>query len=81
LSSGWTDRFRKWASLGCRITSGEAKCDSEDEVEAQRTLVLPTLLAKYEPKEMPVADEYSTFYNLVSDKTCVFMGESCFEGK
>jgi hypothetical protein len=29
---------------------------------------------------MSGADEYVTFYNLMSDKTCVFMGESCFGG-
>jgi hypothetical protein len=81
LSSGWTDRVRKWASLGCWTTSGESKCGSEDEVETQRTVVLPTLLAKYEPEEMSGADECSTFYNLMSDKTCVFTGESCFGGK
>ena len=70
LSSGWTDRFRMWASLDCWTTSGESKCGSEDEVETQRTVVLPTLLAKYEPKEMSGADECSTFENLMWDKTC-----------
>jgi hypothetical protein len=80
LSSGWTDRFRKWPSLGCWTTSGESKCGNEDAVETQRTVVLPTLLANYEPKDMSGGDEYHTLYNLMSDKTCVFMGESCFVG-
>lgn len=80
-SNGWTDRFRKWVGLGYWSITGESECGSEDEVEIQRTVVLLTLLAKYEPKDMFGAQECSTFCNLMSHKMCAFKGKSCFGGK
>jgi hypothetical protein len=56
-SNGWFDQFRKCTGLSNRTTSGESKRVTEEDVDAWKMGVHPSLLRECHKKDTFNADE------------------------
>jgi hypothetical protein len=50
--NGWFEPFRGCAGLATGLLSGESERVNEEDVEAWKTEVLPSLLTEYHPKDI-----------------------------
>ncbi|XP_045496574.1 tigger transposable element-derived protein 4-like [Colias croceus] len=79
-SNGWIDRFKNRHGIVYRQISGESETVAQQDVDRWMA-TLPELLQNYEPRDIFNAGEFGLFFKLMPDKSYVFKGETCHDGK
>lgn len=80
-SSGWLEKFKSRNGIVEKIISGESAAVSEVDREHYRTNILPSLLKKYDSKDIFNADEFGLFFKCSLDRILTFNGDTCHGGK
>lgn len=81
VSPSWLNRWKVRYNIACRTVSGEDK-SVQPEVECSwLETTLPTLLAKYNLKDVFNADEFGLFYAALPKTSLHLKGQRCSGGK
>jgi len=80
-SDGWLDRCKKRNSITFRDIVGESASVSPEMYSEWINFKLPSILQKYESRDVFNLDETSLFYKLMPNKTLSFKNETCSGGK
>ena len=80
-SDGWLDRWKSGHSVTFREVSGEVKSCTSEMTASWKKTHLPTILSRYELKDIFNADEFGLFYQALPSKSMHFKNERCTGGK
>ena len=78
---GWLERFRTRHGITLKNISEEAGKVTGHMTSHWMSLTLPAILRDYAAKDIFNADEFGLFYRCLPEKTFVFKGDACHEGK
>lgn len=77
---GWLERFKKRHDIQFGVVY-IAPVIHGDPKDNWATVTLPNLMHNYHPNDIFNADEFGLFYKLLPNKSLMFKGEMCYEGK
>ena len=80
-SDGWLEGWKQRFSVSFKIVSGESAAVTGEMVAPWNETALPTLLSKYELKDIYNADECGLFFQALPNKTFDVSKKSCHGGK
>ena len=80
-SEGWLDRWKNRNNIVHRAISGEEKSCTPEMTASWEQTHLPTILSRYELKDIFNADEFGLFYQQLPTSTLHLKGERCAGGK
>eukprot|EP00794_Sanderia_malayensis_P001774 gene1774-biopygen1618 len=80
-SDGWLDRWKARHNVTFRYVSGEEKSCTQEMTAPWEETYLPTILSRYELKNIFNADEFGLFYKALPTKTLHYKNERCSGGK
>ena len=80
-SDGWLDRWKCRHNVTFREVSGEEKSCTPEMTASWKETHLPTILSRYELKDIFNADEFGLFYQALPSKSMHFRNERCSGGK
>ena len=80
-SDGWLDRWKSKHNVTFREVSGEEKSCTPEMIASWKETHLPTILSRYELKDIFNADEFGLFYQALPSKSMHFRNERCSGGK
>lgn len=80
-SDGWLDKWKQRHNVAFKAVSGEANDVTPEMTASWKETYLPTILSRYELKDVYNADEFGLFYQALPDKSLHFKGERCSGGK
>ena len=80
-SDGWLDRWKSGHNATFREVSGEEKSCTPEMIASWKKTHLPTILSRYELKDIFNADEFGLFYQALPSKSMHFKNEQCSGGK
>ena len=79
-SEGWLDQWKNRHNAVFRTVSGEERSCTAEMAASWEQTHLPTILSRYELRDIYNADEFGLFYQQVLTKTSHLKGERCSEG-
>ena len=80
-SDGWLDKWKQRHNFTFKAVSGEGNAVTPEMTASWSETCLPTILSKYELKDIYNADEFGLFYQALLDKSLPYKGERCNGGK
>ena len=80
-SEGWLDRWKTRKNVIYRVISGEENSCTPEMTASWKETHLPTILSRYELKDIYNADEFGLFYQMLPTNTYHVKGERCAGGK
>ena len=80
-SDGWLDKWKQRHNVTFKAVSGEGNAVTSEVTASWSETYLPTILSKYELKDIYSADEFGLFYQALPDKSLHYKGERCHGGK
>ena len=80
-SDGWFHSWKVRYNISFKEVSGESKSVSPEMTPAWKETSLPTILSRYELKDIYIADEFCLFYQGLPKKTLQLKGEKYSSGK
>ena len=80
-SNGWLDKWKQRRNVTFKAVSGEGNAVTPEMTASWSETYLPTILSKYELKDIYNADEFGLFYQALPDKSLHYKGERCNGGK
>ena len=80
-SDGWLDRWKSRHNVTFREVPGEEKSCTPERTASWNETHLPTILSRYELKDIFIADEFCLFYQALPSKSVHFKAEGCSVGK
>ena len=80
-SEGWLDRWKNRNNVVHRAISGEEKSCTPEMTASWEQTHLPTILSRYELKDIYNADEFGLFYQQLPTSTFHLKGQRCAGGK
>ena len=81
ISVGWLDRWTSRHNVTFREVSGEEKSCTPDMPASWKETHLPTILSRYELKDIFKVDEFGLLYQALPSKSMHFKNERCSGGK
>ena len=80
-SDGWLDKWKQRHNVTFKAVSGEGNAVTPEMTPSWSETYLPTILSKYELKDIYNANEFGLFYQALPDKSLHYKGEHCNGGK
>ena len=80
-SDGWLHSWKARYNISLKEVSGESKSVTREMTAAWNETSLPTILSRYELKDIYNADDFGLFYQGLSKKTLHLKSEKCSGGK
>ena len=80
-SDGWLDKWKQRHDVTFKAVSGEGNAVTPEMTASWNETCLPTILSKYELKDIYNADEFGLFYQALPDNSLHYKGEHCNGGK
>ena len=80
-SGGWLHSWKARYNISFKEVSGESKSVTPEMTAAWKEISLPTILSRYELKDIYNADEFGLFYQRLPKKTLHLKGEKFSNGK
>ena len=80
-ADGWLDRWKNKHNVVFRAISGEEKSCTEEMTASWAQAYLPTILSRYDLRDIYNADEFGLFYQQLPTKSFHLKGERCAGGK
>ena len=80
-SDGWLDKWKQRHNVTFKAVPGEGNAITPEMTASWSETYLPTILSKYELKDIYNADEVGLFYQALPDKSLHYKGERCNGGK
>lgn len=80
-SDGWLDRWKNRHNVVFRAISGEERSCTEEMTASWAQTHLPTILSRYDLRDIYNADEFGLFYQQLPTKSFHLKGERCAGGK
>ena len=80
-SDGWLHSWKARYNISLKEVSGESKSVTREMTAAWKETSLPTILSRYELKDIYNADDFGLFYQGLSKKTLHLKSEKCSGGK
>ena len=80
-SDGWLDKWKQRHNVTFKAVSGEGNAVTPEMTASWSETYLPTILSKYELKDIYNANEFGLFYQALPDKSLHYKGEHCNGGK
>ena len=80
-SDGWLHSWKARHNISFKEVSGESKSVTPEMTAAWKETSLPTILSRYELKDVYNANEFGLFYQGLPKKTLHLKGEECSGGK
>ena len=80
-SDGWLHSWKARYNISFKEVSGESKSVTREMTAAWKETSLPTILSRYELKDIYNADGFGLFYQGLSKKTLHLKSEKCSDGK
>ena len=80
-SDGWLHSWKARYNISLKEVSGESKSVTREMTAASKETSLPTILSRYELKDIYNADDFGLFYQGLSKKTLHLKSEKCSGGK
>ena len=80
-SDGWLDKWKQRHNVTFKAVSGEGNAVTPEMTASWSETYLPTILSKYELKDIYNADEFGFFYQALPDKSLHYKSERCHGGK
>ena len=80
-SEGCLDKWKQRHNVTFKTVSGEENSVTPEMTASWSETYLPTILARYELKDIYNADEFGLFYQALPDKSFHFKGNRCSGGK
>ena len=80
-SDGWLDKWKQRHNVTFKALSGEGNAVTPEMTASWSVTYLPTILSKYELKDIYNANEFGLFYQALPDKSLHYKGERCNGGK
>ena len=80
-SDGWLDWWKNRHNVVFRAISGEERSCTEEMTASWAQTHLPTILSRYDLRDIYNADEFGLFYQQLPTKSFHLKGERCAGGK
>ena len=80
-SDGWLHSWKPRYNISFKEVSGESKSVTPEMTAAWNETSLPTILSRYNLKDIYNTDEFGLFYQGLPKKTLHLKGEKCSGGK
>ena len=80
-SNGWFERWKTRFNMSFKAITGEEKSVTPEMTSSWLETYLPTILPRYDLKDIYNADEFGLFYQALPIKTMELKGEKCTRGK
>ena len=80
-SDGWLHSWKARYNISLKEVSGESKSVTREMTAAWNETSLPTILSRYELKDIYNTDDFGLFYQGLSKKTLHLKSEKCSGGK
>ena len=80
-SDGWLDRWKNRHNVVFQAISGEERSCTEEMTASWAQTHLPTILSRYDLRDIYNADEFGLFYQQLPTKSFHLKGERCTGGK
>ena len=80
-SDGWLDQWKNRHNVVSRAISGEERSCTEEMTASWAQTHLPTILSRYDLRDIYNADEFGLFYQQFPTKSFYLKGERCAGGK
>ena len=80
-SEGWLDKWKQRHNVTFKTVSGEENSVTPEMTASWSETYLPTILSRYELKDIYNEDEFGLFYQALPDKSFYFIGNRCSSGK
>ena len=80
-SNGWFERWKTRFNVSFKAIVGEEKSVTPEMTSSWLETYLPTILSRYDLKDIYNADEFGLFYQALPTKTMELKGETCTGGK
>ena len=80
-SNGWLERWKIRFNVSFKAIAGEEKSVTPEMTSSWLETYLPTILSRYDLKDIYNADEFGLFYQALPTKTVELKGEKCTGGK
>ena len=80
-SDGWLDRWKNRHNVVFRAISGEERSYAEEMTGSWAQTHIPTILSRYDLRDIYNADEFGLFYQQLPTKSFHLKGEQCAGGK
>ena len=79
-SNGWFERWKSRFNVSFKAISGEEKSVTPEMTSSWLETYLPTILSRYDLRDIYNADEFGLFYQTLPSKTMELKGEKCTGG-
>ena len=79
-SDGWLYKWKQRHSVTFKAVSGEENAVTPEMTASWSETYLPSILSKYELKDIYNADEFGLFYQALPDKSLHYKGKRCSGG-
>ena len=76
-SDGWLAKWKKRFSVSFKVVSGESAAVTDEMVSPWRETTLPTILSRFELRNIFIVDECGLFYQAFPNKTLHLSKEGC----
>ena len=76
-SDGWLDRWKKRFNMSFKTVSGESNACTDEMVAPWEQTALPTILSKYDLKQIYNTDKFGLFYRAQPNKSLHLKNENC----
>ena len=80
-SNGWFERWKTRFNVSFKTIAGEEKSVTPEMTSSWLETYLPTILSRYDLKDIYNADEFGLSYQALPTKTMELKGEKCTGGK
>jgi hypothetical protein len=80
-SDGWLDKWKKRFSISFKVVSGESAAVTDEMVAPWRETTLPTILSRFEMRNIFNVDDCGLFYQAFPNRTLHLSKEGCHGGK
>ena len=80
-SDGWLDKWKQRYNVIFKAVSRDENTVTPEMTASWSDTYLPTILSKYELKDIYNGDEFGLFYQALPDKSLHYKGERCSGGK
>ena len=79
--NGWFERWKTRFNVSFEAIAGEEKSVTPEMTSSWLETYLPTILSRYDLKDIYNANEFGLFYQVLPTKTMELKGEKCTGGK
>ena len=80
-SDGWLDHWKKQFNVSFKTVSGESNACTDEMVAPWEQTTLPTILSKYDLRQICNADEFGLFYHAQPNTPLHLKNENCVGSK